>query len=290
MLTTLFNWFNLNEDKKTYKYGWEKDGKWESEIINHFDGNYSSLNIFTYLKSYDNIKYLDLRNDTLIPIYDQLDLDSSTANAISYCYEFDLSKRHDVNIINPSRLFIYYNQRKLQKNKDSESTNLGLSIHTGLNILHNIGICAENTWQYINNNYDILPSDEAYVEALNNKSVTYNAIDQDLKQIKSALINNYPVLFGFNVYDSFHNDNTTETGVVTVPLENEKLINSQAGVIVGFDDGDCVFIVRNSWGNNWGDQGYCYMPYEYILNSNLCSEFWILRQCVYANSDDINQE
>lgn len=45
---------------------------------------------------------------------------------------------------------------------------------------------------------------------------------------------------------------------------------------VGFDDIEEVFIIRNSWSDKWGDNGYFYMPYEYILNRNLASDFWVI--------------
>ena len=46
---------------------------------------------------------------------------------------------------------------------------------------------------------------------------------------------------------------------------------------VGYSDHDRRFIIRNSWGTEWGLDGYCLMPYEYLLNSHLSSDFWTIR-------------
>lgn len=275
MLDFLNNLFISNKNESKYYYGWVKDNNWNKHKLNKYSGEYSLFNTFDYLSTYDNIKYVDLRTTINIPIYNQLDLQSSTSNAISYCYLYDQMKKQNVNIVNPSRLFLFNNLLKMDENN---TTFIGASIYSGLKSLYDIGVCSEQSFSYDKNNFNLNLSTNLYLEAQNNKILIYNAIDQDLNQIKSTLINGYPVLFGFNVYTSFNNDNTVETGNVEIPNDNEETIGNQAGVIIGFDDGDKVFIVRNSWGENWGDNGYCYIPYEYILNTNYCSDFWIIKK------------
>ncbi len=46
---------------------------------------------------------------------------------------------------------------------------------------------------------------------------------------------------------------------------------------VGYDDSQSWFIVRNSWGAGWGMKGYFTLPYEYLLDQNLSSDFWTIR-------------
>jgi len=43
-----------------------------------------------------------------------------------------------------------------------------------------------------------------------------------------------------------------------------------------YDDNKKVFVCQNSWGSSWGDNGFLYLPYDYILNSELCSDFWLI--------------
>jgi len=277
-------YLTINETKKNeYQFGWKKDTKWEQQKINYLSDQFSVFTIFKYLNLYDNIKYVDLRNIHDIPIYNQLSLNSSPANAIVYCYHYELLKNENFYKNIPSRLFLYYNQYNSLIN--SENDIIGTSIFSGLNILHNLGVCSEETYPY-----DIIseksPSEEAYKEASENKIIAYNAIDQNIYQLKATLINGYPILFGFNVYSSFLSDSVSENGNVTIPSDNEELIGHHAAVIIGYDDGDKVFLVRNSWGSEWGDSGYCYIPYEYILNQNYASDFWILKKSFYDSDYD----
>ena len=48
------------------------------------------------------------------------------------------------------------------------------------------------------------------------------------------------------------------------PSQGDKLIGGHAVVLVGFKENEKVFVVRNSWGKGWGDNGYFYMPYDFI--------------------------
>ena len=47
--------------------------------------------------------------------------------------------------------------------------------------------------------------------------------------------------------------------------------------IVGYRKEDDSFIVRNSWGTEWGQKGYCRIPSSYLTNPFLASDFWIIR-------------
>jgi C1A family cysteine protease len=62
-----------------------------------------------------------------------------------------------------------------------------------------------------------------------------------------------------------------------MPSPSEKVIAGHAVMAVGYDDLQSWFIMRNSWGSNWGMNGYFTLPYAYLLDSNLSSDFWIIR-------------
>lgn len=44
----------------------------------------------------------------------------------------------------------------------------------------------------------------------------------------------------------------------------------------GYDLKKRLFLVRNSWGPEWGLNGYFWMPFEYMTNPNLCLDFWVI--------------
>jgi C1A family cysteine protease len=63
-----------------------------------------------------------------------------------------------------------------------------------------------------------------------------------------------------------------------MPEQSEKVLGGHAVTLVGYDDTKGTFKVRNSWSAKWGDKGYCYFPYDYITDSNLCSDFWTVQK------------
>ena len=70
---------------------------------------------------------------------------------------------------------------------------------------------------------------------------------------------------------------------MVMPGEGESSLGGHAVMAVGYDNEKQVFIVRNSWGLGWGDKGYFYMPYEYIINNDLCDDFWTIRKVLDVN-------
>ena len=61
-----------------------------------------------------------------------------------------------------------------------------------------------------------------------------------------------------------------------MPLPRQNPIGGHCVVLMGYDDGSRHFIVRNSWGPDWGDKGYFYMPYEYVFRKDLSDDLWMV--------------
>jgi C1A family cysteine protease len=95
--------------------------------------------------------------------------------------------------------------------------------------------------------------------------------------MQGCLAENYPFVFGFTVYQSFESETVAGTGIVPMPSPGEAVVRGHCVVAVGYDDTQRTFIIRNSWGTDWGIKGYCMMPYEYLLNPQLASDFWTIR-------------
>ena len=69
-------------------------------------------------------------------------------------------------------------------------------------------------------------------------------------------------------------NSVANNGIVPLPNTNiEQLQGGHCMNLIGFDDSKQWFICANSWGTNWGNKGLCYLPYSYILNSNLAFDF-----------------
>ena len=95
--------------------------------------------------------------------------------------------------------------------------------------------------------------------------------------LKGCLAAGYPFVFGFTVLSSFETQEVADTGVMPMPADGDKQLGGHAVCCVGYDDDKQCFVVRNSWGSSWGDGGYFYMPYKYMTDSGLASDFWTIR-------------
>ena len=210
------------------------------------------------------------------PIYDQGNLGSCTAMACGSIYSM-MSK----NLFKPSRLFIYYNERVIE---NSVSVDAGAYLSNGIKSLIRYGTCAEKTWPYNIEKFAILPPPAAYKEALNHKVVTAVNIEQNAKVMKTCLAAGLPFVVGIYVYESFMSNQVARTGIVPMPdTVNEDLLGGHAIVCVGYNEYTQQWLMRNSWGTNWGLKGYFYLPYNYLLSDTLSSDFWHITKMININ-------
>ena len=168
----------------------------------------------------------------------------------------------------PSRLFLYYNARKKGDLHDN-----GAYIRDTIKSIHCDGVRKERTWPYNTKKFAEKPPGKAYDEAKDNIVSKYERLHQDIDQFQACLMNNCPFVFGFNVASSFHKTNNP-LAQMPMPKPDEKIVGSHAVLAVGYDDRNRHFTILNSWGQDWGDNGYFYMPYDFIKESNWCYNFW----------------
>lgn len=211
--------------------------------------------------------------DKCPPIYNQLREGSCTGNAIAGAIQFDRLKQGLENWT-PSRNFIYYNERALENTVLSDS---GAMIRDGVKTVNSQGAPPESLWPYDISNFTTKPSIEAYTEAAKHPAVQYQRITNDLDQMKGCLTSGYPFVFGFSVYESMMTQQVADTGILNMPSKAEKMVGGHAVLAIGFCNSTSRFIVRNSWGNEWGNSGYFTMPYDYLTNSNLSDDRWNIR-------------
>jgi len=216
---------------------------------------------------------VDLRNQCP-PVYDQGQLGSCTANGIAGAIQFERIKQNLKPDFIPSRLFIYYNERVIEHTVNSDS---GAMIRDGIKSVATQGDCPESEWPYDITKFAVKPPPNDYKDAHRYKTVQYQKLVSSLNQLKGCLASGYPIVFGFTVYDSFESPQVAQTGVVPMPGPTEQVLGGHCVVAVGYDDSQQRFLVRNSWGTGWGIQGYCTMPYAYLTDPNLASDFWTIR-------------
>ena len=221
-------------------------------------------------------------------IEDQGMLGSCTAQAgvglVEY-FERRASGRH----VDASRLFLY----KVTRNLLGWSGDRGAYLRTTMGAMRLFGMPPEEYWPYDIQEFDQEPPAFCYAFAQNFRAMQYYRLDLPLtthklllSRIKGYLAAGLPSMFGFTVYSSI--DQASQTGKIPFPSSGERVRGGHAVVAVGFDDKMKItnqfpeskatkgaLLIRNSWGKGWGEDGYGWLPYEYVI-SGLAVDWWSL--------------
>ncbi|MGE1059973.1 C1 family peptidase [Bacillus sp. GMa5/1] len=217
---------------------------------------------------------VDLRN-RMSDVVDQGQLGSCTANAIVSGLREYLLKQSGRPFVQLSRLFLYYHERETEGHIQEDS---GANLRDGMSILEQIGVCPEKDYPYCIEHFRDKPSSKSENDAGLYRIGQYNRV-QDLPRLKSALAHGLPVVLGFQVTNAFyHSDEVRKTGIVPISGTDDVIIENgqpagHAVCAVGYDDDKQIVIIRNSWGDGWGDNGYCYFPYE-LFQNGIVQDMW----------------
>jgi C1A family cysteine protease len=207
------------------------------------------------------------------PIEQQASLGSCTGNAIVGMMEY-LENYYHQTPTNLSRLFVYYNERSLENTIQFDS---GAMLRDGIKSLATKGICTEDLWPYDISKFTTEPSPECYADAEIRVISEYYRLET-LDEMKHCLASGFPFVFGFSVFSSFESDEVARTGILNLPTPYESMNGGHAVMAVGFDDSTKRYLIRNSWGVEWGMNGYFTIPEEYLANRNLSDDFWTVRK------------
>jgi len=139
-----------------------------------------------------------------------------------------------------------------------------------MKVLLNYGVCHESFWPYIPKKKGH-PRAGADKDALKFKIKAYARIKSQLEMKRSLLVNG-PFVAGVQVFNSWFAKGVEGSGLVPMPKRNDNSVGGHAICIVGYDDKSSIFKFKNSWGANWGSDGYGYLPYEYM--KKYCSDAW----------------
>ncbi|KAL7932150.1 hypothetical protein V8C35DRAFT_329150 [Trichoderma chlorosporum] len=233
--------------------------------------------------------HIDLR-DHCPPVYDQKHLGSCTSHAVAAAFEFDVMKQK-LPEFSPSRLFLWYNTRAKLNLKDALKRNLGVSIRDAIQTLNakENGICSEVDWKYEASSYNentLLfdknakaaqkPPPEAILQGRGH-TAEYKSIPVDdhlLLNLKHCLGEGFPFIFAVQTYDRLTYMIDSEfLGMKTNIARSKDGKHRHALLAVGYIEKKKAFIVRNSWGEDFGDRGYFYMPYDWLP---ICYDFWTI--------------
>lgn len=209
---------------------------------------------------------VDLRQPDVM-IEDQEQLGSCTSNALISAYEIMLKLRYPEKYTELSRLFVYYNTRLYYNELNEDS---GAYLRDSLKAIKKYGVCTETIWPYDTSKFDVQPSPEAYVDATN-RNINYYETLITTSEILQVLSLGYPVTVGIEIFDEFAYLDEMNY-IVPMPSKYAISAGGHAVCVVGYDSTKGQFLVKNSFGINWGNKGYCMMPFEYI--ERYCFERW----------------
>lgn len=207
----------------------------------------------------------------LLPaIHSQGNLGSCTGQAMTAAMEINLAKKNAYTMLSP--LFVYYNERKLIGTINEDS---GASLADGIRAICTWGSCKEPTWKYNDDEirFKIKPSQAAYkegVQFLGLDSIVESQVPHTLTAIKAVLAKETPIVFGVFVYPSFER---CPGGKVPMPDQFDYPLGGHALTFVGYNDETQEFKFANSWGKNWGDNGYGYLKYDYVMNKSATNNY-----------------
>lgn len=220
------------------------------------------------------------------PIENQGAIGSCTANAGVGLVEY-FERRAFGAHTDASRLFLY----KATRNLLLWTGDTGAYLRTTMGALALFGVPPERYWPYVTPDFDREPPAFCYAFAQNYQAITYFRLDATglapdrvLERIKLYLVGHVPSMFGFTVYSSYTQANTT--GAIPMPTSGDTVVGGHAVVAVGYDDTKRIkntntggtetrgaFLIRNSWGSGWGQSGYGWLPYDYVLRG-LAVDWW----------------
>lgn len=225
------------------------------------------------------------------PVEDQGDLGSCTANAgvgLMEYYERRAFGKH----LDASRLFLY----KVTRNLLGWKGDTGAYLRDTMKGMVLFGVPPEKYWPYNISRFDDEPTAFCYAFAQSYQAVKYYRLDPPgtapgkvLENIKRYLAGNLPCMFGFSVYSSMPGTGDGK-GEIPYPGPEDKLEGGHAVVAVGYDNATKIgkdkgaLLIRNSWGSDWGDKGYGWLPYRYVQDG-LAEDFWSLVKAEYVDTN-----
>ena len=230
------------------------------------------------------------------PVEDQGSLGSCTANAGVGLLEY-FERRAFGHHINASRLFLY----KATRNLLHATGDTGAFLRTTMGALALFGVPPEEYCKYTVAEYDKEPDAFCYAFAQNYQSIQYYRHDPPgtsakalLDSVKTAIAAGLPSMFGFTVYSSI--ERARKSGEIPFPLDRDDVAGGHAVVAAGYDDAKVIrhagagavpttgaLLIRNSWGVAWGQAGYGWLPYDYVLKG-LAVDWWSIVKAEWVDA------
>ena len=254
--------------EKVLKYQWRPD------LPDHRDMMFSAAHDTTFsapaLPQF--VPIIGIRNK----IENQGDIGSCTGNSSTSALEISIGTKRPF-----SKLMAYYNAREID-GMEWVNQDVGATIRSVIKGLATRGVCYEETWPYVQSKFAQRPPAKAYEEgqALVNRMWGFEYMRvNNLTELKAALALGYPVTFGFSTPEIF--SSSRFNGFLRFPGPRDRMNGGHAVVAVGYEDRvrEPYVWIRNSWGRQWGNNGYFKMTQDWFTSPyGLASDMWVIRR------------
>jgi len=216
------------------------------------------------------------------PVFDQGDLGScvgvSTSFAVHYLVKTDPDLRSASSY---SAMFAYY-QARIRDGIKWKDVDAGAYIRDSMDALRDVGIPVESRWPYRQKQFARTPSPSAITAAKRWKLGAHWRCDGQgsdfLDNVLRAISSGYAVVGGFTVFSSLSTQEVDRTGVIPMPTKKDDVDGGHAVFFCGYSKSRRLLEFQNSWGLNWGDHGYGYLPFAYLEDGNLADDFWAMER------------
>jgi len=205
---------------------------------------------------------------------------------VEYC-----QTRVSGHVVPRSTLFVYQMALKLLRSTED----IGTELRTTIKALKLFGAPSRTFWPYGETHFQRDPVD-AFLYLLGRDFDTLNYLRLDgpkfsgrkvLRHVRSFLAAGFPSTLGFPVPTSL-----TRSGNIPYRPRHDAVEGGQAALAVGYDDRHRIgsdtgaLLIRNSWGSEWGEDGYGWLPYAYITN-RFAVDFWTMFETTWLESDEL---
>jgi C1A family cysteine protease len=242
---------------------------WKGIVPDFRDAAYAYKTIAPALEGIPPVKYL-----ICSPVVDQEDLGSCVFFALT-SHMAATAVENDRDPVNLSQLWAYYHYRKTHGQVEYDD---GAYIREAIKLMAADGIPHEDCWPYETDNFAKAPPDKCLAEARANRITSYHALVSREDMIH-CLAAGFGFVCGISVYSPFNSDYTAKTGIVTMPERGDKFLGGHAIYVGGgYDLHKDMAKFQNSYGEEWGEDGFGWIPFDYLAHNGLCGDRFTIRQ------------
>jgi C1A family cysteine protease len=272
--------------------------EWHPDVADHRDYVFEHDRVGSLLsrlkpslrKSADRPDRVDWR-EFCGPVEDQQGLPISVAHAcVGLVQQFE--RRASGRMLALSRLFVHQASQRLNNLAGSSD----LSLRLVLKAMVRCGVPPETVWPYDRARFEVEPDSFAHAFQREFRNLAYIRLDsrhlagdEVLARLQSVLAAGFSFAFGFPTFSSLSGN-----AEIPFPVAADDMVGSRAVTAVGYDDklrirsDKGALLVRNSWGADWGDHGFGWLPYSYVRN-RLASDFWTLMKPSWLRSGEFGR-